>query len=49
MTQYRSFEIRKTATGWQAARPTDMTWLDGYQARTAKDLKAKIDCHWNGF
>jgi hypothetical protein len=49
MTHYKGFLIRATPTQWQAIRPLDATWLDGYQAKNDRDLKTLIDCHVNGF
>jgi hypothetical protein len=49
MTHYKGFLIRATPTQWQAIRPLDATWLDGYQAKNRRDLLTLIDCHVGGF
>jgi hypothetical protein len=48
---YKGYQIRfnRTQGIWQAVAPLDLTWSDGPQAKTKKELAARIDCELNGF
>jgi hypothetical protein len=45
MLTYRGFEVRENRKTmmWQAIRPTDLTWEDGFTAPDRFALKAVID------